>query len=63
MGLPQEDLAVWLEDLRQALLKILQSPGQDAGFTEESIRLRCRELERRLLQAALQRQADAVPVM
>ena len=63
MGLPQEDLAVWLEDLRQALLKILQSPDQDAGFTEESIRLRCRELERRLLQAALQRQADAVPVM
>jgi hypothetical protein len=45
------------------LQKICETPGQDAGFTEEVIRQHCRELERRLLEDALQRQADSVAAM
>lgn len=52
-----------MEELREALQKIRENPAQDAGFTEESIRQHCRELERRLLADALQRQADSVAAM
>lgn len=63
MGLSEEALNQWLEDLQHCLQKIRETPGQDAGFTEETIRQHCQELERRLLEDALQRQADSVAVM
>jgi hypothetical protein len=58
VGLSPEDLGRWLEDLRQVLQKIRGNPDQDAGFTEESIRQHCRELE--LLPTLTEAQAKKV---
>jgi len=63
VGLSQEKLDPWLADLRQSLQQIRETPSQGAGFIEETICQRCRELERHLLQDALQKQADSVAVM
>lgn len=63
VGLSEEKLDPWLADLQQCLQQLRETPGQGAGFIEETLRQRCRELERHLLQDALQKQADSVAVM
>ena len=60
LGLGEAVLDPWLEDLKKCLEKIRETPGQGAGFIEETVRQRCREIQRCILQAALQKQADSV---
>ncbi len=62
LGLSSEFLEPWLEELRNCLRKIRETPGQGAGFIEETLRQRCLLLERKLLQTALQAHADSVAV-
>ena len=60
VGLSEAVLDPWLEKLRQQLQKIHETPGRTAGNYEECVRQRCRDLERQLLEQALQRAADSV---
>jgi hypothetical protein len=58
--LPELDLARWKEDLQARLTRIQDHPEQGLGFLEETIRQATLELQRALLQQALQAKADTV---
>src|SRR6185369_6188785 len=59
-GLLEEDLTRWREDLHARLLRVQQHPEQNMGFIEENIRQSALELQRLLVQKAMQDKADAV---
>lgn len=54
------DVARWREDLQARLARIQEHPEQGLGFIEETIRLSALELQRSLVQKAMQTKADAV---
>jgi hypothetical protein len=56
--LPQEDLTRWQEDLRQRLEQLHRHPEQGLGFIEEHVRQATLELQRLLVQSAMQDKAD-----
>lgn len=58
--LPAEDLSRWQEDLRQRLEQLHQHPEQGLGFIEEHVRQSSLELQRLLVQKAMQDKADIV---
>jgi hypothetical protein len=58
--LPQDDLIGWREDLHQRLEQLHQHPEQGLGFIEEHVRQSTLELQRLLVQKAMQDKADAV---
>ena len=53
------DIARWREDLQARLGRIQQHPEQGLGFIEETIRQSALELQRALVQKAMQVKADA----
>lgn len=59
-GLLEQDLTRWREDLHARLHRVQQHPEQNMGFIEETIRQSALELQRRLVQKAMQDKADAV---
>jgi hypothetical protein len=59
-ALAQEDLDQWREDLRQRLEQLHQHPEQGLGFIEEHVRQSTLELQRLLVQKAMQEKADRV---
>jgi len=54
------DIARWREDLQARLARVQQHPEQSLGFIEETIRQSALELQRALVQKAMQAKADAV---
>lgn len=56
----EQDIAHWQEDLRQRLEQIQQHPEQGLGFIEEHIRQASLQLQRLLVQKAMQDKADRV---
>jgi hypothetical protein len=54
------DIARWREDLQARLARVRQHPEQGLGFIEETIRQSALELQRALVQQAMQAKADAV---
>jgi hypothetical protein len=55
-----EDLTRWRADLQARLQRVQQHPEQNLGFIEEHIRQSALELQRLLVQQAMQQKADAV---
>src|ERR1700730_12642139 len=55
-----EDLSHWTQDLEARLLRVQQHPEQGMGFIEEHIRQCTLELQRKVLERAMQAKADAV---
>src|SRR5712692_7942261 len=58
--LVEQDIARWREDLRQRLDQLQQHPEQGLGFIEEHVRQATLELQRLLVQKAMQDKADTV---
>jgi len=56
----EQDIAQWREDLRQRLAQIQQHPEQGLGHIEEHIRQSTLQLQRLLVQKAMQDKADTV---
>ena len=56
----EQDLAGWRADLQQRLEQLAQHPEQGLGFIEEQIRQASLELQRLLVQSAMQEKANAV---
>jgi hypothetical protein len=56
----EADIAHWREDLRQRLAQIQGHPEQGLGFIEEHIRQATLQLQRLLVQKAMQDKADTV---
>ena len=54
------DIGRWREDLQARLARVQQHPEQGLGFIEETIRQSTLELQRALVQKAMQAKADAV---
>jgi hypothetical protein len=54
------DIARWRDDLHARLARVQQHPEQGLGFIEETIRQSALELQRALVQKAMQTKADAV---
>jgi hypothetical protein len=59
-GLPEQDIGRWREDLQKRLQQLEQHPEQGLGFIEEHIRQANLELQRLLVQKAMQDQANRV---
>jgi hypothetical protein len=59
-ALLEQDIARWREDLRQRLEQLQGQPEQGLGFIEEHVRQATLELQRLLVQKAMQDKADAV---
>ena len=55
-----EDLAAWTEDLESRLERVQQHPEQGLGFIEEQVRQCTLELQRKVVERAMQAKADAV---
>jgi hypothetical protein len=55
-----EDLAHWSQDLETRLERIQPHPEQGLGFIEEQVRQGTLELQRQIVQRAMQAKADAV---
>jgi hypothetical protein len=58
--LAEQDLARWRADLQARLEHVHHHPEQNLGCIEETIRQSALELQRRLVEQAMQRKADAV---
>ena len=58
--LSPEDLACWRQDLDARLERLHQHPEQGLGFIEEHVRQCTLELQRHIVQRAMQAKADAV---
>ena len=58
--LAPEELAQWQEDLAGRLERLQQHPEQGLGFIEEQVRQCTLELQRRIVERAMQTKADAV---
>src|ERR1035441_6206536 len=56
----EQDIARWREDLRKRLEQIQQHPEQGLGFIEEHARQARLQLQRLLVQKAMQDKADTV---
>jgi hypothetical protein len=56
----EQDITLWQEDLQRRLVQIRQHPEQGLGFIEEHIRQSSLELQRLLVQKAMQEKADTV---
>src|SRR5664280_2330506 len=54
----EQDIARWREDLRKRLEQIQQHPEQGLGFIEEHVRQSSLQLQRLLVQKAMQAKAD-----
>src|ERR1035441_2243467 len=59
-SLLEQDLARWRADLRKRLEQIHQHPEQGLGFIEEHVRQATLQLQRLLVQKAMQDKADTV---
>lgn len=59
-NLQEQDLLRWREDLDKRLDQIRQHPEQGLGFIEEHVRQSSLQLQRLLVQKAMQEKADAV---
>jgi hypothetical protein len=59
-GLLQQDIASWQADLQRRLRQLEQHPEQGLGFIEEHIRQASLELQRLLVQKAMQDKANRV---
>jgi hypothetical protein len=59
-AIPEPDLRSWHDDLQARLQRVQQHPEQNMGFIEEHIRQSALELQRLLVQKAMQAKADAV---
>jgi hypothetical protein len=59
-SLLEQDIARWRADLRKRLEQIQQHPEQGLGFIEEHVRQATLQLQRLLVQKAMQDKADAV---
>jgi hypothetical protein len=55
-----EDLAGWTQDLEARLDRVQQHPEQGLGFIEEQVRQCTLELQRKVVERAMQAKADAV---
>ena len=55
-----EDIAHWHQDLQERLERIQQHPEQGLGFIEEQVRQCTLELQRKVVQRAMQAKADRV---
>jgi predicted membrane protein len=55
-----EDLADWTQDLETRLDRVQQHPEQGLGFIEEQVRQCTLELQRKVVERAMQAKADAV---
>jgi hypothetical protein len=55
-----EDLAHWRQDLEARLERVQQHPEQGLGFIEEQVRQCTLELQRRVVERAMQAKADVV---
>ena len=55
-----EDLADWTQDLEIRLDRVQQHPEQGLGFIEEQVRQCTLELQRKVVERAMQAKADAV---
>src|SRR5664279_5883913 len=59
-SLLEQDIARWRADLRKRLEQIQQHPEQGLGFIEENVRQATLQLQRLLVQKAMQDKADTV---
>ena len=59
-SLLEQDIARWRADLRKRLEQIQQHPEQGLGFIEEHVRQATLQLQRLLVQKAMQDKADTV---
>ena len=59
-SLSPEDLAHWTQDLESRLERVQQHPEQGLGFIEEQVRQCTLELQRKVVERAMQAKADAV---
>ena len=59
-GLWAEDLAAWHQDLGARLARLQAHPEQGLGFIEEQVRACALELQRKVVERAMQAKADAV---
>ena len=55
-----EDLACWQRDLEHRLQRVQEHPEQGLGFIEEQVRQCTLELQRKVVERAMQAKADAV---
>jgi len=60
LGLSPEELAQWQQDLEARLARLAQHPEQGLGFIEEQVRQCTLELQRKVVERAMQAKADAV---
>lgn len=60
LGLSPQELAQWQQDLKVRLARIARHPEQGLGFIEEQVRQGTLELQRKLVERAMQAKADAV---
>lgn len=59
-NLPEQEVARWREDLDARLRRVHQHPEQNMGFIEEHVRQSALELQRLIVEKAMQIKADAV---
>jgi hypothetical protein len=59
-SISQEDLADWTQDLEARLDRVQQHPEQGLGFIEEQVRQCTLELQRKVVERAMQAKADTV---
>ena len=59
-NLPEQEVARWREDLDARLQRVHQHPEQNMGFIEEHVRQSALELQRLIVEKAMQIKADAV---
>jgi len=59
-GLPAQELTRWGQDLQSRLERVQQHPEQSLGFIEEHIRQSALELQRLLVEQAMQAKANAI---
>jgi predicted membrane protein len=62
LGLSTPQLQLWLEKLEKKLKQVREAMHLNGGHIEEVARQGCRELERILIEQAMQDRAEAVPV-
>jgi predicted membrane protein len=60
LGLSPEALAQWQADLQSRLARLEQHPEQGLGFIEEQVRQSTLELQRQIVERAMQAKADAI---
>ena len=60
LGLSHQEIAQWQQDLQSRLTRLEQHPEHGLGFIEEEVRQCALELQRQIVERAMQAKADAL---